>query len=123
MRLCLFFFLFTSVPALAEYRMFLLQITSADGTPGAQIKSNLDPDQYQGYHHLQAGEKITYIDTWMCFGRTNEIPACDSPRDPASLSTTSANPNPNPTTPAVLETPAAPPPAADLAKPAAKTPP
>lgn len=123
MRICIFFFLSLSLPALAEYRMLLLQITSADGTPGAQIKSNLDPDQYRGYHPLKTGESITYIDTWMCYGSTNEKPACVSPRDPASLAQQPANS----TSPAVLETPAAAPPPQDTTAPATapdvKTPP
>jgi len=104
MRLCFVFLFLLSIPAAAEYRMFLLQITSADGTPGAQIPSNLDPDQYRGYHPIKQDEKITYIDTWMCRGNTSEIPACPSPRDPASLTTPTAAAT---TTPAVLETPPA----------------
>ena len=90
--------------AWAEYRMFLLQVTSADGNSTHQIKSNLDPDQYRGYHPLKEGDKITYIDTWMCRGRTNEMPACPSPRDPANAAIENGG------TPAVLETPASPPP-------------
>jgi len=109
MRICLILFIFSFQPAFAEYRMFLLQFTSADGTPGAQIPSTLDPDQYRGYHPVKEGESLTYIDTWMCRGSTNEMPACPSPRDPASLSST---------TPAVLETPAAAPDAGLSATPA-----
>lgn len=109
--------LLISLPSAAEYRMFLLQVTSADGTPGAQIPSNLDPDQYRGYHPLKEGETLSYIDTWMCRGRTNEQPPCPSPRDPASLS-----PEPTASTPAsVVETPAAPP--APAESPAVATPP
>ncbi len=97
MRLFVFFILsFLAISAQAEYRMFLLQVTNPDGTAGRQIPSNLDPDQYLGYYHLQAGETLTYIDTWMCKGRTNEMPPCPNPT--ASSSTGS--------TPAVLETPA-----------------
>ncbi len=90
MRILFFLILSIHIPAAAEYRMFLLQITGSDGKPKAQIRSNLDPDQYRGYYPLKEGETITYTDTWMCWDRTNDKPACPSPRDLASVSDTNA---------------------------------
>lgn len=44
------------------------------------VLSNLDPEQYVGYYPLQKDEKIKYIDTWMCKGRTNGKEFCENPR-------------------------------------------
>jgi len=95
-------------PARAEYRVFLLQISSADGTDVKQIKSTLDPDQYRGYHPLKEGDRIFYTDTWMCRGRTSELPLCPSPRELASED--SENPASPPEALGAVETPPPPPP-------------
>lgn len=42
--------------------------------------SNLDPEQYVGYYPLEKDEKIKYIATWMCRGRTNGKEYCQDPR-------------------------------------------
>jgi hypothetical protein len=108
-----------SASSQAEYRMFVLQVTNPDGSAGPQIMSNLDPDQYRGYHPMKEGEGLSYIDTWMCKGRTNEMPPCPNPRDPANQAASVLPPSDS--TPAVLETPATPPPTP--AEPASTTPP
>lgn len=54
----------------AEYRAFELVITDAAGKEKVVI-STLDPEQYKGYHPLNAGETITYRATWMCRGNTS----------------------------------------------------
>jgi len=60
----------------------MLEIRNTDGTVVKTFKSTLDPDQYRGFYPLQDGEMITYIDTWMCFGRTENFqPICASPRE------------------------------------------
>jgi hypothetical protein len=92
---CACLILIFSLPAGAEYRAFLLQIKGAGGNVERTFKSSLDPDQYQGFFPLEQGENITYIDTWMCQGRTGNFqPICPSPhatvedsaRLPASVS-------------------------------------
>ena len=73
----------------AEYRVFVLKIakTPSDTQEPASftlVESTLDPDQYRGYHSVQANETVTYIDTWRCYGRTNGLALCPNPRNPAS---------------------------------------
>lgn len=85
-----------SLSALAEYRVFQLKIykeTKATDPvvtrepqalpqeEGVKIfLSNLDPEQYVGYYPLEKDEKIKYIATWMCRGRTNGKDYCQDPR-------------------------------------------
>lgn len=74
----------TQTTAHAEYRVFVLQITSADGNVKT-FESTLDPDQYRGYYPLRPDDKIFYTDTWMCKGRTVGYDKhCENPRAPAS---------------------------------------
>lgn len=71
----------TTSIAKAEYRAFLLKISSPGSPDFRLVKSSLDPSQYPGYYPLRQGEQIQYIDTWMCRGRTNEdADICPSPR-------------------------------------------
>lgn len=109
MRLFAVFFLFMTLEVQAEYRAFLLQISNADGTETKQIKSTLDPDQYRGYYTVKDTERIFYVDTWMCRGRTNDQPVCPSPRELAAETTEASDPA---QTPSVTDTPAPPPPPA-----------
>ncbi|PIS09840.1 MAG: hypothetical protein COT73_12600 [Bdellovibrio sp. CG10_big_fil_rev_8_21_14_0_10_47_8] len=75
------FFATTSVQA--EYRVFNLQITSADGTQIHTVQSTLDPDQYRGYYVVPEGSSIIYTQTWMCRGRTDHFrKLCDNPQPP-----------------------------------------
>lgn len=77
-----YFFLglfFLSFSSQAEYRAFLLKITSADGTSFREVISTLDPWQYVGYFPLATGEGILYTRTWKCMGRTNDRPICPAP--------------------------------------------
>jgi hypothetical protein len=68
------------ISARAEYRAFLLKISTANSPDIRLIKSQLEPEQYPTYYPLRPGEKIQYIDTWMCRGRTNEdTDICPSP--------------------------------------------
>lgn len=97
-----------SFSAFAEYRVFQLKIykeaksntqdtsrvpqaqlgvssqgQQADLPQEAGVKiflSNLDPEQYIGYYPLEKDEKIKYISTWMCRGRTNGKDYCQDPR-------------------------------------------
>ncbi len=99
---------FLSLSALAEYRVFQLKIykeaksnsqdtsrvpqaqpgVPSQGQPadlpqeeGVKIfLSNMDPQQYVGYYPLEKDEKIKYIATWMCRGRTNGKDYCQDPR-------------------------------------------
>jgi hypothetical protein len=76
----LIFSTLSTISALAEYRAFLLRITTPDGEI-KQFKSTLDPLQYPAYHHLKPGEILTYDTSWMCPGRTSHQPICDNPQD------------------------------------------
>ena len=75
--LCILF----SFSAHAEYRVFKLQIMSADGAETREVLSTLDPDQYPGYHPLKEGETVSYTETWMCRGRTSERPLCPNQKE------------------------------------------
>lgn len=44
------------------------------------ILSTLDPEQYRGYHTIQPNEKIRYISTWRCKGRTTGKDYCPNPK-------------------------------------------
>jgi hypothetical protein len=75
---------FLITEARAEYRAFELVI--ANKVTGAKrvTLSSLDPDQYRGYHALDANETIAYDDTWMCKGNTsNTDQVCKKPEKPA----------------------------------------
>lgn len=71
-----------TLSAHAEYRAFMLEVKDSAGLVVRTFKSSLDPDQYRGFYPLKDGESITYIDTWMCQGRTENFqPICASPRE------------------------------------------
>ena len=85
----IFMILFYSPLGLAEYRVFLLKISQPSmesGQPEVSrwVESNLDPEQYRKYYPVYPKEKISYVDTWRCYGRTEGFQAfCKSPRAPA----------------------------------------
>ncbi len=118
-----YFFLglfFLSFSSQAEYRAFLLKITSADGTSFREVISTLDPWQYVGYFPLATGESIQYTRTWKCMGRTNDRPICPAPEAGApNFDTNSAAPPPAaaPAQPPPISTNPAPAPEIPAAKP------
>lgn len=78
---------------MAEYRVFVLKITKkappTEQLPQKQqpatdfrlVESTLDPEQYRFYYPVAADEEITYIDTWRCYGRTDNFkPHCPNPK-------------------------------------------
>lgn len=73
----------------AEYRVFLLKIRQPSADPAEPetirwVESNLDPEQYRKYYPVYPNEKISYVDTWRCYGRTDSFQQfCKSPRSPA----------------------------------------
>lgn len=83
--LCL---ILSPVFATAEYRVFLLNISkvNAEGqAPSGQdlrlVESTLDPEQYRQYNYVAPDERITYTDTWRCYGRTDGFRAhCPNPK-------------------------------------------
>ena len=81
---------FSPVVTHAEYRVFLLKFTKKATEPGQPeesrfVESTLDPEQYSLYHTVDPSEKISYVDTWRCYGRTDHFKAfCPNPRAPAS---------------------------------------
>lgn len=89
MRKTLLLFLFLSLASLgahAEYRVFVLKIAKKSADPQGSsdyrlVESNLDPEQYVGYHTVAADEVVTYIDTWRCYGRTGDFADyCPNPK-------------------------------------------
>jgi hypothetical protein len=71
--------LFTSI-AQAEYRVFILLLSNKKNASTRQIQTTLDPEQYKTLYPLNEGETLTYVDTWMCRGRTDNFnPHCDKP--------------------------------------------
>ncbi len=84
---CLFIFFSSANVAWAEYRAFVLHIINSKTQVYRQVQSTLDPDQYKTQFPLNTDEKITYVDTWRCLGRTDFLqPVCDKPdRNPAAV--------------------------------------
>jgi hypothetical protein len=88
-----FFFSFClSQAAHAEYRVFVLKIFK-QGNPQdfRLVESTLDHEQYRYYNFVAPTERVTYIDTWRCYGRTGDFqPHCPNPKGqipPASSNT------------------------------------
>lgn len=99
MKVILSFLLATlllSFEAHAEYRVFLLKISKAE-QPDRFVPSTLDPLQYPLYYPLNAGETVSYTETWRCRGRTDYFKDyCPNPRAPASTEAGAAGaPAPN----------------------------
>lgn len=93
----IFLLLSISLGALAEYRVFELEITAysevdptipSGQTPlsppeelGKRVElSTLDPEQYRGYHTVKPNEHVRYIATWRCPGRTANKDYCPNPK-------------------------------------------
>ncbi len=71
MRWILSLLLFCSADlALAEYRVFLLEIRHVDKGTSREVISTLDHYQYPEYHPLSPRELVLIKDHWMCYGRT-----------------------------------------------------
>lgn len=81
-----------ALPAKAEYRAFELVIHNKVTGEERVVLASLDPDQYRGYHPLDANEEITYRATWMCKGNTSDKPICPKPEKPAQGPSRSAAP-------------------------------
>jgi hypothetical protein len=71
---------FLAQTAKAEYRVFILLLNNSKTSTARQIQTTLDPEQYKTLYPLNEGEDLTYVDTWMCKGRTDFFkPHCDKP--------------------------------------------
>lgn len=58
----------------------MLHVINSKTKVAKQILSTLDPEQYRSLYPLSQDEKITYVQTWRCFGRTDSFtPICDKP--------------------------------------------
>ena len=83
MKTTLLFLFFTAltIAARAEYRVFTLHISNKELSQVKQVQTTLDPEQYIGFYPLSAGQKISYVETWRCLGRTDFFkPHCENPR-------------------------------------------
>ncbi|MBC7740897.1 MAG: hypothetical protein H7061_01790 [Bdellovibrionaceae bacterium] len=66
--------------AKAEYRTFTLLLTNTKTKSAKHIQTTLDPNQYKTIYPLAPDEKLTYVQTWRCKGRTDFFKArCDQP--------------------------------------------
>ena len=79
--------LLLSGEAHAEYRAFMLHLVNSKTKVVRQMLSTLDPDQYRTLFPIGPNEKITYVQTWRCDGRTSGLqPICEKPdKKPARL--------------------------------------
>lgn len=78
--------IFFTGSAHAEYRVFTLHIENNKSHTVKQVETTLDPEQFVDFYPLKADEKITYVETWRCQGRTDFFkPHCDNPRLNISL--------------------------------------
>lgn len=58
----------------------MLLLSNSKKASARQIQTTLDPEQYKTLYPLNEGETLTYVDTWMCKGRTDDFrPHCDKP--------------------------------------------
>lgn len=66
----------------AEYRVFLLKISRGPASQDFRlVQSTLDHLQYRLYYPVAQDEVVTYIDTWRCYGRTDEFKTfCPNPK-------------------------------------------
>lgn len=88
MRSLLWGFVFLSMSEVhAEYRAFMLHMVNSKTKVIKQILTTLDPDQYRTLYPIAADEKLTYVQTWRCYGRTDGFtPICDRPdKKPAHI--------------------------------------
>ena len=90
-----FFLIIQGSVANAEYRAFMLHLVNSKTKMVKQVLSTLDPDQYRTFYPIANDEKITYVQTWRCFGRTDSFkPICDKPdKKPARLPSQSLETN------------------------------
>lgn len=82
MILSAFLFSLLASSAHAEYRVFVLKISKrAPASDSRLVTSTLDPEQYRGYYPVALDEDITYIETWRCYGRTDNFKDfCPNPK-------------------------------------------
>jgi hypothetical protein len=67
--------------AKAEYRVFLLRIQNIQSKEVRTLESTLDPIQYPYYNTVSPDERVSYAETWRCFGRTGGFaPFCPNPK-------------------------------------------
>lgn len=82
---------FLAFTAQAEYRVFTLNLENTKTKAVRQIQSTLDPEQYASIYPLNKDEKLTYVQTWRCRGRTDFFkPHCAPPTKPTATAPTKA---------------------------------
>lgn len=66
----------------------MLLVSNPKMATARQIQTTLDPEQFKTIYPLNEGESLSYVDTWMCKGRTDDFrPHCDKPVKPAPVAT------------------------------------
>lgn len=87
MRIVHIFIFLVSLPAAAEYRAYMLEITPAEGQEPVQVVSVLDDIQYPEYYPLRTGETIQLVQSWMCWERSDHFKAICKRPQPAESTT------------------------------------
>lgn len=69
------------VPAsVAEYRAYELLIEDVESGKQRKVVTTLDHLQYPTYYPLSNGEKVSYLNSWMCHQNTGDFKdICQSP--------------------------------------------
>ena len=72
------------IHAFAGYRVYQLKLEylGLDGTvtKEREIRTNLDPYQYEHYHAGYGRMRVQMVDTWFCPGDTSFKSYCDKPK-------------------------------------------
>jgi hypothetical protein len=60
-------------PLQAEYRAYQLLIQNQTTGTEKTVLSTLDHLQYPGYYPVAADERVSYVTSWRCYGRTGNF--------------------------------------------------
>ena len=67
---------------LAEYRVFIIHINNQTNKTQRQVRTTLDPEQFKQIFPLNNTELISYVETWLCKGRTDFFKShCKQPQN------------------------------------------
>ncbi len=83
--------------AQAEYRAYELKIENTETNKGRTTISSLDHLQYARYYPVSKGERVLYVDSWMCRENTSHFKrVCPKPERAPAGAKPAANPPANP---------------------------
>lgn len=67
--------------ASAEYRAFELEIVNTETGDSRRVIATVDHLQYPYLHPVKLIERVDYVTSWMCLGRTDARPICPNTND------------------------------------------